>query len=198
MISYAITITKGIKWYRRLGMQLLLGISVVNASMAYRIATRKDIQTITSCRITKAAWKCNNLCLRWSQHNNVVRKNNSGRSIPEEAKTSNGPNKSTKEFEENVNLLFKLFVGGKKCCILRRIRINRDLVKSAGHAPTNKVSCICDLAIWSAIRGKGSRSATVFLFSSRKSTHNLPEPSFFFTSNIGLANGELLGLMILH
>ena len=40
MISYAITITKGIKWYRRLGMQLLLGISVVNASMAYRIATR--------------------------------------------------------------------------------------------------------------------------------------------------------------
>ena len=31
MVSYATTIRKGIKWYRKLGIQLLLGISVVNA-----------------------------------------------------------------------------------------------------------------------------------------------------------------------
>ena len=43
MISYAITIRKGIKWYRKLGIQLLLGISVVNALTVYKIATRKNI-----------------------------------------------------------------------------------------------------------------------------------------------------------
>ena len=31
VVLYAITIRKGIKWYRKLGIQLLLGISVVNA-----------------------------------------------------------------------------------------------------------------------------------------------------------------------
>lgn len=30
MVCYASTIRKGIKWYRKLGIQLLLGISVVN------------------------------------------------------------------------------------------------------------------------------------------------------------------------
>ena len=42
MVFYA-TIRKGIKWYRKLGIQLLLGISVVNASTVYEIATRKNI-----------------------------------------------------------------------------------------------------------------------------------------------------------
>ena len=43
MVFYATTIRKGIKWYRKLGIQLLLGISVVNASTVYEIATRKNI-----------------------------------------------------------------------------------------------------------------------------------------------------------
>ena len=43
MVSYATTIRKGIKWYRKLGIRLLLGISVVNALTVYKIATRKNI-----------------------------------------------------------------------------------------------------------------------------------------------------------
>ena len=43
MVFYATTIRKGIKWYRKLAIQLLLGISVVNTLTVYKIATRKDI-----------------------------------------------------------------------------------------------------------------------------------------------------------
>ena len=43
MVSYAIAIGKGIKRYRKFGIQLLLGISIVNALTVYRIATRKHI-----------------------------------------------------------------------------------------------------------------------------------------------------------
>ena len=43
MVSYATTIRKGIKRYRKLGIQLLLEISVVNALTVYKIATRKNI-----------------------------------------------------------------------------------------------------------------------------------------------------------
>ena len=43
MVSYATTVRKGIKWYGKLGIRLLLGISVVNALTAYKIATRKNI-----------------------------------------------------------------------------------------------------------------------------------------------------------
>ena len=43
MVSYATTIRKGIKWYGKLGIQLLLAIPVVNALTVYKIATRKDI-----------------------------------------------------------------------------------------------------------------------------------------------------------
>ena len=43
MVSYATTIRKGIKWHRKLGIRLLLGISVVNALTVYKIATRKNI-----------------------------------------------------------------------------------------------------------------------------------------------------------
>ena len=60
-------------------------------------------------------------------------------------------------------------------------------MKPVVHVQTNKVSRFCNLAIRSTIRVRGVE---------RKSTHNLSEPSFFFTSKIGLANGELLGLMI--
>ena len=43
MVSFATTIRKGIKWYRKLGIRLLLGISVVNALTVYKIATSKNI-----------------------------------------------------------------------------------------------------------------------------------------------------------
>ena len=43
MVSYATTIRKGIRWHRKLGIRLLLGISVVNALTVYKIATRKNI-----------------------------------------------------------------------------------------------------------------------------------------------------------
>ena len=43
MVSYATTIRKGIKRYRKLGVQLLQGISVVNALKVYKIATRENI-----------------------------------------------------------------------------------------------------------------------------------------------------------
>ena len=43
MVSYATTIRKGIKRYRKLGIQLLLEISVVNALTVYKIETRKNI-----------------------------------------------------------------------------------------------------------------------------------------------------------
>ena len=43
MVSYATTIRKGIKWHRKLGIRLLLRISVVNALTVYKIATRKNI-----------------------------------------------------------------------------------------------------------------------------------------------------------
>ena len=43
MVSHATTIRKGIKRYRKLGVQLLLGISVVNALTVYKIATRENI-----------------------------------------------------------------------------------------------------------------------------------------------------------
>ena len=41
MVSYATAIRKGIEWYGKLGIQLLLGISAVNAWTVYKIATRK-------------------------------------------------------------------------------------------------------------------------------------------------------------
>lgn len=43
MVSYVSTIKKGFKWYRRLDIQLLLGITVVNAFIVYKITTKKNI-----------------------------------------------------------------------------------------------------------------------------------------------------------
>ena len=44
MVSYATTIRKGNKWYRKLSIQLLLKISVVNALTVSKIAIRKDMR----------------------------------------------------------------------------------------------------------------------------------------------------------
>ena len=115
MVSYATTIRKGIKWYRKLGIRLLLGISVVNALTVYKIATRKSINIRISrelliAKLLGLSENTKNPCLRRSQHNIAVRKNDSGRSIKRAcklcyAKTSN---KDTREFKENNNLLSKL------------------------------------------------------------------------------------------
>ena len=73
MVSYATTIRKGIKWYGKLGIQLLLGISVVNASTVYKIATRKeiDIRIFRQLLVAKSlglSEDTKNPCLQWSQH----------------------------------------------------------------------------------------------------------------------------------
>lgn len=44
LISCITTIMKGMKWYQKLGMQFLLGVTVVNAFVIYNQATNKNIQ----------------------------------------------------------------------------------------------------------------------------------------------------------
>ncbi|XP_043592229.1 uncharacterized protein LOC122571934 isoform X1 [Bombus pyrosoma] len=85
MVSYATTIRRGIKWYRKLGIQLLLEISVVNALTVYKIATRKDVnirrfRELLAAKLLGLSENTKNPCLRWNQHI-AVRKNDSGRSI---------------------------------------------------------------------------------------------------------------------
>lgn len=41
MASYVSTLRKGIKWYRKLGLELLLGAAVVNAWLLYKHVTKK-------------------------------------------------------------------------------------------------------------------------------------------------------------
>ena len=86
MVSYATTIRKGIKWYRKLGIQLPLGIFVVNALTVYKIATRKNInirifRQLLVAKLLGLSENTKNPCLRRSRHNIAVRKNDSGRSI---------------------------------------------------------------------------------------------------------------------
>lgn len=44
MASYATSLRKGVKWYRKLATELLLGISVVNSWVVYKSATKRKIQ----------------------------------------------------------------------------------------------------------------------------------------------------------
>ena len=86
MVSYATTIRKGIKRYRKLGIQLLLEISVVNALTVYKIETRKNInirifrQSLVA-KLLGLSENTKNPCLRRSQHNIAIWKNDSGRGI---------------------------------------------------------------------------------------------------------------------
>ena len=93
MVSYATTIRKGIKWYRKLGIQLLLGISVVNALTVYKIATRKNIDVrifrqLLVAKLLGLSENTKNPCLRRSWHNIAIRKDDSGRSIRRACKLS--------------------------------------------------------------------------------------------------------------
>ena len=85
MVSFVTTIREGIKWYRKLGIRLL-GISVVNALTVYKIATRKNInirifRQLLVAKLLGLSENTKNPCLRRSQHNIAVRRNDSGRSI---------------------------------------------------------------------------------------------------------------------
>lgn len=44
MSSYATSLRKGIKWYRKLATEMLLGVSIVNSWIVYKAATRRKIQ----------------------------------------------------------------------------------------------------------------------------------------------------------
>ena len=44
MASYATTLRKGVKWYRKLATELLLGVSVVNARVVYKEVTNTKIK----------------------------------------------------------------------------------------------------------------------------------------------------------
>ena len=86
MVSYATTIRKGIKWYGKLGVQLLLPIPVVNALTVYKIATKKDInirifRESLAAKLLSLSENTKNPCLPRSQHNIAVGKNDSGRSV---------------------------------------------------------------------------------------------------------------------
>ena len=85
MFFYATIIRKGIKWYRKLGIRLLLGISVVNALTVYKIATSKNInirifRQLLVAKLLGLSEHTKNPCLRRSRHNIAVRKNDFGRS----------------------------------------------------------------------------------------------------------------------
>lgn len=86
MVSYATTIRKGFKWYRKLGIQLLLGISVVTALTVYKIATKKNVnirrfRELLATNLLGLTENTINPGLRQSQHNIAVRKNDSEESI---------------------------------------------------------------------------------------------------------------------
>ena len=86
MVSYATTIRKGIKWYGKLGIQLLLGISIVNVLTVYKITTRKNInirifRQLLVAKLLGLSENTENPCIRRNRHNIAVRKDDSGRSI---------------------------------------------------------------------------------------------------------------------
>ena len=67
IVSYATTMRKGIKWHRKLGIRLLLGISV------YKIASRKNInirifRQLLFAKLLGLSENTKNPCLRRSQH----------------------------------------------------------------------------------------------------------------------------------
>ncbi|KAF9763771.1 hypothetical protein NGRA_1069 [Nosema granulosis] len=43
MVSYATTLRKGVKWYRKLGIEMILGIAIVNSLIIYKKTANKNI-----------------------------------------------------------------------------------------------------------------------------------------------------------
>ncbi|XP_017479891.1 PREDICTED: uncharacterized protein LOC108369310 [Rhagoletis zephyria] len=50
MASYSNTLCKGLKWYRKLGIELLLGLSMVNAFTVYKAASNNKTMSIRTFR----------------------------------------------------------------------------------------------------------------------------------------------------
>lgn len=67
MVSYATTIRKSIKWYRKLALHLLLGTTIVNAHIVYQRATNKKIEI-------RKFWKL--LITEWFSSENTMPDNN--------------------------------------------------------------------------------------------------------------------------
>ena len=111
MAFYATTIRKGIEWYRKLGVQLLLAISAVNASTVYKIATRKNInirifRQLSVGKLLGLSENTKSSCLRRSRHNIAVRKNDSGRVIRRACKLCYG-NKRRRMSRTKVQMNWK-------------------------------------------------------------------------------------------
>lgn len=86
MVSYASTMRKGIKWYRKLGVELLLGTSIVNALVVYKIVTKKtvNIRRFRELIAAKLLGLSEDLTLpsvRRNTHCIAVRRNNLGKSL---------------------------------------------------------------------------------------------------------------------
>ncbi|KAL7644748.1 UNVERIFIED_CONTAM: hypothetical protein RMT77_004561 [Armadillidium vulgare] len=59
MASYATTLRKGVKWYRKLGLELLLGLSMVNAHYIYQYVTKKKLGIRQfRIKVTESLLKC--------------------------------------------------------------------------------------------------------------------------------------------
>lgn len=86
MVSYATTMRKGIKWYRKLGIQLLLGILVVNVLVLYKIVIKKTVnirrfRELIAAKLLELSENTTKPSVRQRKHYIAVRKNNLGKSI---------------------------------------------------------------------------------------------------------------------
>ena len=90
MVSYATTIRKSIKWYRKLALHLLLGTTIVNAHIVYQKATNKKIEIrkfrellVTELLSSVNAMSDNNKNkTKWNEsHHLDIRKNQHGKHV---------------------------------------------------------------------------------------------------------------------
>ncbi|XP_029054531.2 piggyBac transposable element-derived protein 4-like [Osmia bicornis bicornis] len=85
MASYATTIRKSIKWYRKLAIHFLIGTSVVNAHVVYQKATNKNIQIRKFRELIVREWleseNARPQAVHKASHRLQIRKNPQGKSI---------------------------------------------------------------------------------------------------------------------
>ncbi|XP_043262470.1 piggyBac transposable element-derived protein 3-like [Colletes gigas] len=86
MASYATTIRKSIKWYRKLALHLLLGTSIVNAHIVYQRATNKKIEIRKFRELLVAEWLSPENATHRNKTRNVfhkleIRRNQQGKPI---------------------------------------------------------------------------------------------------------------------
>ncbi|XP_048508002.1 piggyBac transposable element-derived protein 4-like [Athalia rosae] len=85
MASYATTIRKSIKWYRKLAIHFLIGTSVVNAHVVYQKATNRNIQIRKFRELIVREWceseNARPQAVKKAPHRLQIRKNPQGKSI---------------------------------------------------------------------------------------------------------------------